>query len=162
MVQRGEVRLTDPVASLLHRGGVGALARRTADHAGGPRHPHVRAAPHAHQPQPKDPSNPAADYTVEQLYEFLGGYTLTRDPGSQYEYSNLGVGLLAHALALRARESYERLVQRAHPRAAAHGPHSIALTVDMARHLATGHYTRGSHPNMDLDGWPAPARCAPR
>src|SRR5580693_7913925 len=44
---------------------------------------------------PQDPmNNPFADYTVDQLYQFLSGYRLTRDIGSQYEYSNLGVGLL--------------------------------------------------------------------
>jgi serine-type D-Ala-D-Ala carboxypeptidase/endopeptidase len=45
------------------------------------------------------------------LYEFLSGYKLTRDIGSQYEYSNLGVGLLGHALSLRAGMSYEALVR---------------------------------------------------
>ena len=51
---------------------------------------------------PKDNSNPYADYSVEQLYQFLSGYQLTRDIGAQYEYSNLGVGLLGHVLTLRA------------------------------------------------------------
>jgi CubicO group peptidase (beta-lactamase class C family) len=54
--------------------------------------------------------NPYADYTVDQLYEFLGGYTLPREPGAQFEYSNLGVGLLGHVLALRAGVSFEALV----------------------------------------------------
>ena len=30
---------------------------------------------------------------------FLAGYQLPRDPGATYEYSNLGYGLLGHALA---------------------------------------------------------------
>jgi len=36
-----------------------------------------------------DPKNPYAAYTVNQLYEFLSGYTLTRDIGAEFEYSNL-------------------------------------------------------------------------
>src|SRR5580693_3655384 len=40
----------------------------------------------------KDPANPYAGYTVDDLYEFLSSYTLPRDPGSEFEYSNLGVG----------------------------------------------------------------------
>jgi hypothetical protein len=52
-----------------------------------------------------------ADYTVAQMYEFLAGYVLPRDPGAQFEYSNLGVGLLGHALALRAQTSYEELLR---------------------------------------------------
>jgi CubicO group peptidase (beta-lactamase class C family) len=35
---------------------------------------------------------------------------LTRPPGKTYEYSNLGMGLLGHALALRAGVKYEDLV----------------------------------------------------
>jgi CubicO group peptidase (beta-lactamase class C family) len=31
---------------------------------------------------------PKADYSVDDLYQFLSRYTLPRDPGSEYEYSN--------------------------------------------------------------------------
>jgi serine-type D-Ala-D-Ala carboxypeptidase/endopeptidase len=62
--------------------------------------------------KPKNPANPYADYTVEDLYEFLSRSSITRDPGTEYEYSNLGMGLLGHALALRAGLTYERLVQQ--------------------------------------------------
>src|SRR4029450_7838782 len=48
---------------------------------------------------------------VYHIYEFLSRYQLTRDIGAQYEYSNLGVGLLGHVLARRAGKSYEALVQ---------------------------------------------------
>ncbi len=62
---------------------------------------------------PSDANNPYADYSVEQMYEFLSGYTLQRDIGAQYEYSNYGGGLLGHILALRSGMSYEELfVQR--------------------------------------------------
>lgn len=44
--------------------------------------------------KPSDETNPYIDYTEEQLYAFLNAYKLTRDIGSQYEYSNLGMGLL--------------------------------------------------------------------
>lgn len=40
----------------------------------------------------------------------LSGYQLTRDIGSQFEYSNVGVGLLGHALSRRAGTDYETLV----------------------------------------------------
>jgi CubicO group peptidase (beta-lactamase class C family) len=51
-------------------------------------------------------------YTEAQLYAFLSGHRLERDPGSKVEYSNLGIGLLGHALALRAGMSYEDLLRR--------------------------------------------------
>jgi CubicO group peptidase (beta-lactamase class C family) len=44
--------------------------------------------------KPADNENPYIDYTAANLYEFLKGYQLTRDIASQYEYSNLGMGLL--------------------------------------------------------------------
>ncbi len=49
--------------------------------------------------RPADPSNPYADYTPEMLFEFLSGYQLPRDIDSQFEYSNLGTGLLGFVLA---------------------------------------------------------------
>src|SRR5687767_2262235 len=43
---------------------------------------------------PKSPDNPYVDYSTVQLFEFLNGYELTRDPGATYEYSNYAAGLL--------------------------------------------------------------------
>ena len=110
-VQRGEVALTDPVSKFLpagvkvpERGGKKITLADLATHTSGlPRLPANLA--------PKDMSNPYADYTVQQLYDFLSHYELPRDIGAQYEYSNLGAGLLGHALALRAKMSYEALVR---------------------------------------------------
>jgi CubicO group peptidase (beta-lactamase class C family) len=58
---------------------------------------------------PVDRQNPFADYSVKQLYDFLNSYRLRRAPG-EYEYSNLGMGLLGHVLTLKAGESYEQLL----------------------------------------------------
>lgn len=58
---------------------------------------------------PKDMRNPYADYTVKQLYEYLGGYEGAKKPG-EYEYSNYGMGLLGHVLAKSQRTTYERLL----------------------------------------------------
>ncbi len=60
--------------------------------------------------QPADPDNPYADYTAERLYQFLNGYSLPREPGSAYEYSNVGAGVLGHALWRAADKPYEQLV----------------------------------------------------
>ncbi|RNC86328.1 MAG: serine hydrolase [Winogradskyella sp.] len=60
---------------------------------------------------PKDPENPFADYTVKELYEFLDSYTLTRDVGAQYEYSNLAMGLLGHILELSTGTPYADLIK---------------------------------------------------
>jgi len=60
--------------------------------------------------KPRDAANPYADYSVEQLYDFVSNHKLRFSPGTHYEYANLGFGLLGHALALRAGMSYEDLI----------------------------------------------------
>ncbi|MBK8058835.1 MAG: serine hydrolase [Gemmatimonadetes bacterium] len=57
--------------------------------------------------KPKDPTNPYADYTVAQMYEFPSGYTLTRDIGARYEYSNRAWGSRS-----RARPQGRQVVRR--------------------------------------------------
>jgi serine-type D-Ala-D-Ala carboxypeptidase/endopeptidase len=112
MVRRGEVALADPVAKYLpaevkvpERGGAKITLQHLAMQTSAlPRLPSNL--------NPKDANNPYADYTVQQLYEFLSSAELTRDIGSRYEYSNLGAGLLGHALARRAGTDYETLVRK--------------------------------------------------
>ena len=79
------------------------LADLATHHTGLPRLPNNLA--------PADPANPYADYTVERLRTFLQGYTLSRDIGERFEYSNLGTGLLGFLLANRAGTDYESLVR---------------------------------------------------
>ena len=59
----------------------------------------------------REPSHSNDSYTVEQMYDFLNHYELTRDPGAAYEYSNYGVGLLGQILARRAGTDYETLLR---------------------------------------------------
>lgn len=58
----------------------------------------------------RDRLDPYAGYTAEALYAFLQGHSLRRAPG-QFEYSNLGFGLLGHALSLHAGLGYDQMVQ---------------------------------------------------
>ncbi len=99
---------------------------------------------------PKDPANPYADYTVDQMYAFLNGYTLPREIGSKYEYSNLAQGLLGHILALKAGTSYEALMlsKIANPL----GMKETKITFDdkMKQNLAMG-YSQGEQvSNWDI------------
>jgi serine-type D-Ala-D-Ala carboxypeptidase/endopeptidase len=59
-----------------------------------------------------DLADPYMNLTVEQLATFLSRYKLKRKIGMQYQYSNLGLGLLGHALAVRARIPYESLLRK--------------------------------------------------
>jgi CubicO group peptidase (beta-lactamase class C family) len=139
MVREGEVKLDDPVAEYLpsdvhmpERDGKAITLVDLATHTSGlPRLPSNIA--------PKDPANPYADYTVGQLYQFLSGYTLTRDPGSTWEYSNLGFGLLGHALARRARVDYETLVKQRVLNPLGMASTTITLTPGEAARMAIGH-----------------------
>jgi len=107
MAQKGEVEVTDPVSQYLpaditvpERNGRKITLQDLSTHSSGLPNLPTNIAP-------KDMSNPYADYSVEQLYQFLSGYQLPRDIGAKYEYSNLAVGMLGHALARRAGMSYE-------------------------------------------------------
>jgi serine-type D-Ala-D-Ala carboxypeptidase/endopeptidase len=62
---------------------------------------------------PAAPADPYADYDAPRLYAFLANHRLRRAPGDSAEYSNLGGGLLGHALTLRARApSWGALVEQ--------------------------------------------------
>lgn len=139
MVEKGEVKLDDPVAKYLppgvkmpERGGKQITLIDLATHTSGlPRLPgNLR---------PQDPSNPYADYTVQQMYDFLGGYTLPRDIGAQFEYSNLGVGLLGHVLARRAGVDYETLVRQRITGPLGMKDTAITLTPSLRARLAKGY-----------------------
>jgi serine-type D-Ala-D-Ala carboxypeptidase/endopeptidase len=139
MVQRGEVALDDPVAKYLpasakmpERNGRSITLVDLATHTSGlPRMPTNFT--------PKDLTNPYADYSVDQLYQFLSSYQLTRDIGSQYEYSNLGGGLLGHVLALRAGMSYEALVRSRICDPLGMSNTRITVKPEMKARLAVGH-----------------------
>jgi CubicO group peptidase (beta-lactamase class C family) len=110
MVQQDEVRLDTP-ASVLLPPGVSLPKHGTREITLVDLATHTSALPRIPQNlKPADEANPYADYTTEQLYDFLSHATLPRAPGTMSDYSNLGVGLLGHVLALRTGQSYEDLV----------------------------------------------------
>jgi D-alanyl-D-alanine-carboxypeptidase/D-alanyl-D-alanine-endopeptidase len=139
MVQRGEVALADPLVRYLpaevkvpQRGGHAITLQDLSTQTSGlPRLPANFS--------PKDPANPYADYSAENLYQFLSTYELTRDIGAQYEYSNLGAGLLGHVLARRAGTDYEALVTSRICRPLEMTSTRIALTPEMKARFAVGH-----------------------
>ena len=50
-------------------------------------------------------------YTTPQVYEFLSNSTLEDEPGTVAKYSNLGMGMLGHALSLKKGVSLEQLIE---------------------------------------------------
>jgi D-alanyl-D-alanine-carboxypeptidase/D-alanyl-D-alanine-endopeptidase len=144
MIGRGEVQIDDPVAQYLPatvrvptRNNRQITLLDLVTHTSGlPRLPANL--------KPKDLANPYADYTVEQMYAFLSGCELTRDIGSQFEYSNLGAGLLGHILALKAGMSYEALVTQRILEPLQMKDTVISLRPELRSRLAPGHDSAGS------------------
>jgi CubicO group peptidase (beta-lactamase class C family) len=147
MAGRGEVGLDDPLQKYLPDGvkapQVGddpiTLAHLASHTSGLPRMPGNFA--------PKDANNPYADYTPEQMYAFLATCEPARKPGEKSEYSNLGMGLLGHVLALRAGKDYEALLTERVLGPLGMTDTRIALDDASRACLAGGH---------DADGDPAP------
>jgi CubicO group peptidase (beta-lactamase class C family) len=143
MATRGEVKLEDAVSRYLpDEGKIAEEGSRPisllhlATHSSGlPRLPANL--------KPKDMADPYADYTEEQLYEFLRGYEAKRKPGSVTEYSNLGMGLLGFVLARRAGKSYEELVVERITRPLGMEETRIDLTDSMRARLAQGYDDEG-------------------
>ena len=113
MVNKGEVSLDDPAAKFLppghrmpERGGRQITLRDLSTHRSGlPRMPDDIGAI-------DDPDGPFINFSESKLLNFLDHYQLTRDIGAEWEYSNLGVGLLGYLLARAAGTDYETLLRQ--------------------------------------------------
>ena len=150
MVLKGELSLDDPAEMYLpetvkmpSRNGVKITLEHLAAHNSAlPRMPFNF--------RPKNPDNPYADYSVENMYAFLSAYRLQRDIGEKYEYSNLGMGLLGHVLCLKAGMDYEQLIAERICHILGMKDTMITLTPDMEERLARGHNPAGEVPNWDI------------
>ena len=143
MAERGELNLDDPIAKFLPES-VKIPSKDdkqiTLFHLG----THTSGLPRMPDNfHPADLENPYADYTVEKMYEFLSGYTLTRGIGTRIEYSNYGGGLLGHILALKAGRDYETLVTERICEPLGMNSTRIKLTPELLNRLATGHNVWG-------------------
>jgi CubicO group peptidase (beta-lactamase class C family) len=148
-VQRGEVALSDPVAKYLpagvkvpERNGRQITLVDLATHTSGlpflPSNMGVDLA--AVAKYSKEQLRQAfSTYTDEKLYQFLATYELPRDIGSQWNYSNLGMGLVGKALARRAGMDYESLVRLRITGPLGMKSTAIAVSPEMKARLATGH-----------------------
>jgi len=139
MACRREVSLDEPVVALLptgvrvpERNGRAITLAHLATHLSG-----LPCLPTNFEPN--DPANPYADYTAERLYDFLSACELARTPGDTFEYSNLGVGLLGHALALRGGIDYATLVQSRILVPLGMNATAVGLSGMLAARLAPGH-----------------------
>ena len=139
MVNRQEVALDDPAAKYLpetvrmpERSGKAITLLDLSTHSSG-----LPSLPGNFQL--RDPTNPYGHYSVDDLYEFLSSYELSRDPGSEFEYSNLGAGLLGHLLAYRAGTDYESLIKTRITQPLNMQDTGLTLSSLQKQRMATGH-----------------------
>jgi len=99
---------------------------------------------------PANPNNPYADYTVDQMYEFISSYQPSRTVGSEYEYSNLAQGLLGQILAMNKNTTYEELMVRVIANPLSMNDTRIELTKSMKERLALGHSVGKVVENWDI------------
>ena len=151
MALRREVALNDPIEKFLPAGvraptrnGRSITLQDLATHTSGlPRMPSNFA--------PRDWANPYVDYSVAALYSFLSSVTLTHDPGSTFEYSNIGYWLLGHLLALKSGTDYGTLVTSRVLKP--QGMHDTAITLSpgmTSRHAAGHNVMLEPVPNWDM------------
>lgn len=152
LVERGVVKLDDPVGKYLPEGvqmpsrdGRQITLVDLATHSSGlPRMPGNF--------KPADPTNPYADYTPELLHEFLNKHKPRHAPGERVAYSNLGMGLLGHALARAAGKSYEDLLKERILTPLGMTRTSVALSEEQRTLLAGPHDADGQpEHNWDLN-----------
>jgi len=123
MVQRGEIAVTDPVAKYLPAG------TRIPERNGEPI-TLVDLATH---------TSGLPFMTDQPIYAFLASYSLPRDPGSQWDYSNIGYWLLGQALAGRAGCDFETALRRRLLKPMRLHSTAITLSTHLERRLAGGH-----------------------
>lgn len=149
-VLKEEMKLDDPLQKYLpqdvtaptRNGGVITLVNMSNHTSSLPRMPNNFA--------PANLNNPFADYNERLMYDFLTHYSLPRDIGSQYEYSNYAAGLLGHQIARNSGITYEELLVNIIAKPLGMEDTRIALTPNMKKNLAMGHSAGTEVENWDL------------
>jgi CubicO group peptidase (beta-lactamase class C family) len=141
MIAEGKVTLNQPVRELLPEDSVKPSYREitlldlATHHSGLPSMPDNL--------QITNQENPYANYHKADLYEYISLRGVRKSPGAEFNYSNLGYGLLGEVLADRAGLSYPDLL-----RTYVTGPLQmqdtvIALSAEQRQRFLQGHYPPG-------------------
>lgn len=103
---------------------------------------------------PRQPPMHGEHYSAQEMFAFLNSYQLTRAPGAHFEYSNLGVALLAHALAQAAGTPWWKLVQQEITEKLGMPDTRLSLEPEERARLAIGYNRAGlrARDNADLAG----------
>jgi len=154
MDQRGEMKLDDPVARYLPErakvptceGKEITVRNLAAQDSGLPWNPADLDSILNRDPKKlslKEFKEACDAYTAEDLFAFLSGHKLTNAPGAKFQYSNVAMPLLGHAMTFRAGESYESLVVNRIARPLKMDSTRITLAPEQQARLARGHWADG-------------------
>jgi D-alanyl-D-alanine-carboxypeptidase/D-alanyl-D-alanine-endopeptidase len=150
MAQHHEVAIDDPVAKYLPGVSIPSRDGRTitladpATHTAGlPLRPSNLTS--------QNPADPYAGYTRDDLFRFLSSYKLPHTPGTTYDYSNVGFGLLGVTLAERAKENFADLAAARITAPLGMSDTRIVPTDDMTKRAAIGYDgDRNPVPHWDM------------
>ncbi|MFL5745609.1 MAG: serine hydrolase [Niastella sp.] len=153
MVVKKQVNLDDPISKYLPASvnvpvikGKPITLQHLASHSvGWPRMPDNY--------DPKDPDNPFADYTTEQLYDYVSRSNFDYAPGTWFQYSNPGYGLLGNILSIIGGKPFETLVKERICAPLGMTNTTITLTPAQLKTLAPGHSEYGAL----VKNWDMPA-----
>ncbi|MBC8001512.1 MAG: serine hydrolase, partial [Opitutaceae bacterium] len=151
-VRRGEMKLDDPVAKYLpervkmpaHGGKEITLLNLAVQDSGLPFFPDNLWDRPDKELTLKEKKEGSDAYTVEKMYAFLSGYNLMQDPGASFEYSNVGMALLGHAIERKTGADYESLVLDRICRPLRMDSTRITLPPALKARLARGHLDDGT------------------
>jgi serine-type D-Ala-D-Ala carboxypeptidase/endopeptidase len=143
LVQQGDMKLSDPVAQYLpksvkvpaHGGKEISLLNLAAQDSGLPFN--------ADNLSGNDWKELYDSYTVEKMYAFLSGYSLTNDTGARFQYSNIGMSLLGHVMELKTGTNFESLVVTRICQPLRMESTCVTLTPEQTARMATGHDENG-------------------
>jgi CubicO group peptidase (beta-lactamase class C family) len=104
---------------------------------------------------PRQPPMPGDSYSSPEMFAFLASYRLQRAPGTQFEYSNLGVALLADAITQATRTPWEQLVQQEITAKLGMPDTRLKLDAEERARLAIGYNRAGQPARENMSTWPA-------
>ena len=174
MVNQGLIKLDDPIEKYLpsnikvpqykgHKITIEDLATHTSGLPNWPSNycpsfdPTTTAFQHSIQYR-ENLMNCTKNYTFNKFYQALSNTTLSREPGSKFEYSNFGMGLLGHILTLKSNmSSYDELLSKRILDVLDMNSTSIGLSDAQKSRLAIGHFNGG----QELPTWNASNPIAP-
>jgi serine-type D-Ala-D-Ala carboxypeptidase/endopeptidase len=104
---------------------------------------------------PRQPPMRGDSYSPSEMFAFLSSYRLRRTPGTQFQYSNLGVALLAHALAQATGTPWEQLVRQEITTKLGMPDTRLKLDEEERARLAIGYNRAGQPARENMPTWPA-------